>query len=338
VHDEKLNNQMSNITTKKVRVVALIGGLLSDIPPDLKSIGNFVDVVVVDGPEALAKELPDADVLFVWDFRYADVGPLLSSAPNLRWIHVAAVGVNSVLSPELLKSKILLTNSRGVFDVAIAEYVTGLLLAHVKDLRNTFAAQQQSQWNYRTTRRLAGHRAVVVGTGSIGRRIGSTLRKLDIDVTLIGRRAADDLEFGKIRPSTELSKVVKGADYLVLAAPLTNESRGMVGADVLSALGPNGYLVNVGRGPLVIEEDLLAALQSGALGGAALDVFDIEPLPVESPLWTLPNVVVSPHMSGDYLGFEVDLMTLFAHNLKRWIAGEPLENVIDQSRGYVVSA
>ena len=329
---------MRKITPKKVRVVAIVGGLLSDVPPDLKSIENLVDVVVVDNPEALAKELPDAEVLFVWDFRYADVGPLLSSAPSLKWIHVAAVGVNAVLSPELKKSNIQLTNSRGVFDGAIAEYVTGLLLAHVKDLRNTFAAQKRSEWNYRSTRRLAGQRAVVVGTGSIGRRIGSTLRKLDIDVTLVGRRAADDLEFGKVRLSTELSTVVKGADYLVLAAPLTHESRAMVGSDVLKALGPRGYLVNVGRGPLIIEEDLLAALQSGALGGAALDVFDIEPLPVESPLWTMPNVVVSPHMSGDYLGFEEDLMTLFADNIHRWILGEPLENVIDQSRGYVVMA
>ena len=329
---------MRKITPKKVRVVAIVGGLLSDVPPDLKSIENLVDVVVVDNPEALAKELPDAEVLFVWDFRYADVGPLLSSAPSLKWIHVAAVGVNAVLSPELQKSNIQLTNSRGVFDGAIAEYVTGLLLAYVKDLRSTFAAQQRSKWNYRSTRRLAGQRAVVVGTGSIGRRIGSTLRKLDIDVTLVGRRAADDLEFGRISPSTELPLIVKGSDFLVLAAPLTHESRGMVGSAALKALGPDGYLVNVGRGPLIIEKDLLVALQSGALGGAALDVFDVEPLPVDSPLWTLPNVVVSPHMSGDYLGFEEDLMILFAHNLKRWIAGEPLENVIDQSRGYVVNA
>lgn len=323
--------------SRKVRVVVLVGGQMNDVPPNLKSVEMLADVVVVDSPEALANELPYADALFVWNYRYADLGALLVSAPNLGWIHVAAVGVDPVLSPELLSSGILLTNSRGVFDGAIAEYVLGLLLAHVKDLRCTFAAQQRSEWNYRTTRRLAGQRAVVVGTGSIGRRIATLLRKLEIEVTLVGRRVATDPEFGEIRLSTELALVVKSADFLVLAAPLTRESRGMVDAAVLNVLGPYGYLVNVGRGPLIAEEDLIAALESGALGGAALDVFDIEPLPTESPLWTLPNVVVSPHMSGDAVGFEEDLMTIFVDNLHRWISGEPLVNVIDQSRGYVVS-
>lgn len=210
-----------------------------------------------------------------------------------------------------------------------------LLLAHVKGLRTTLARQEHREWDYRLTRRLTGRSAAVVGAGSIGRAIAAMLRALGMDVTLVGRTAGKDPEFGTVRPSSALAYVAADVDHLILAAPLTSGTEGMVDAEVLAALGASGYLVNVGRGRLIVTEDLVAALRSEAIAGAALDVFDAEPLPDGSPLWGLPQVVVSPHMSGDYDGFADALVETFRRNLDLYLEGGELLNVVDLERGYV---
>lgn len=308
-----------------------------DKPPDLRRFSEIADIRVVNSADQLNSSAPDADALFIWDYRFADLATILGRADRLRWIHVASVGVDPVLSPELRASSIVLTNSRGVFDIAIAEYVTLLVLADAKDFRQTLAVQARSEWSHRLTRRLTGSSAVVVGTGSIGRAIAAMLMKLSIEITLVGRVAAQDPQFGDIRASHDLAAVATGTDYLVLAAPLTDGTRHLVGRDVLTALGPDGYLINVGRGGLIDTAALIDALSNGGLRGAAVDTFDVEPLPPDSCLWKLPNVVVSPHMSGDFAGFEDALLDAFGQNLDRFIRDEQLLNVIDFERGYVAS-
>lgn len=303
-------------------------------PPPLELIPAAVEVVEV-GATPRDDQVANAQVLFIWDHRFADLGALLRRADQVRWVHAASVGVNRLLCPEL--EAVTLTNSRGVFDIPIAEWVIAAALSHVKGLADSWAAQRERRWQYRTTGRLAGTRAAVLGTGSIGRAIAERLLRLDVDVTLVGRTAGADPRFGAIRASTELVSVAEQVDLLVLAAPLTPATTALVGADVLAALGPRGLLVNVGRGPTVVEAELLDALRSGTIAGAALDVFEVEPLPTDSPLWPLPNVLVSPHMSGDYIGFEVDMMRVFTENLGRWRRGEPLHNIVDPAVGYVVS-
>jgi phosphoglycerate dehydrogenase-like enzyme len=175
----------------------------------------------------------------------------------------------------------------------------------------------------------------VVGTGSIGRAIADRLARLDVHVTLVGRTQRDDPQFGTIRSSDDLVAIAADVDVLVLAVPLTPATTALVGAEVLGALGPHGFVVNVGRGPTVVESDLIDALRSGTIAGAALDVFEVEPLPAGSALWSMPNVLVSPHMSGDYVGFEIDMMTVFTDNLDRWLRDKPLHNVVDPVIGYV---
>jgi phosphoglycerate dehydrogenase-like enzyme len=257
----------------------------------------------------------------------------LRRTDELRWVHAASVGVNRLICPEL--EAVTLTNSRGVFDTSIAEWVLAAVLAHVKGLSDTWALQRANNWQYRTTGRLAGTRAAVVGTGSIGRAIADRLARLDVNVTLVGRTAGDDPQFETIRSSDELFGVAADVDVLVLAVPLTPATTALVGSEVLAALGSRGFLVNVGRGPTVVESDLIDALRVGTIAGAALDVFELEPLPASSPLWSMPNVLVSPHMSGDYVGFEIDMMTVFTDNLDRWRRDEPLLNVVDPAVGYV---
>ncbi|WP_164478298.1 D-2-hydroxyacid dehydrogenase [Mycolicibacterium stellerae] len=301
-------------------------------PPPLHLISGDVEVVPV-GSVPTDAELAGALVLYIWDHRFADLAPILRRTDELRWVHAASVGVNRLICPEL--EQVTLTNSRGVFDTSIAEWVLAAVLAHVKGLGDSWALQRSHTWQYRTTGRLAGTRAAVVGTGSIGRAVADRLARLDVHVTLVGRTPGDDPEFGRIHCSTELAAVAAEVDLLVLAVPLTPATTALVGSEVLDALGPRGFVVNVGRGPTVVESDLVDALRSGTIAGAALDVFDVEPLPPSSPLWSMPNVLVSPHMSGDYIGFEFDMMAVFTDNLDRWLRDKPLHNVVDPAAGYV---
>lgn len=304
-------------------------------PPPLQLIPPDVEVVQIDSTPT-DEQLAGAAVLYIWDHRFADMAALLGRADELRWVHAASVGVNRLICPELAeRPEVTLTNSRGVFDVSIAEWVLAAVLAHVKTLGETWRLQREGTWQYRTTGRLAGTRAAVVGTGSIGRAIADRLTRLDVAVALVGRTPSDDADFGVIRSSDDLVEIAEEVDLLVLAVPLTPATTALVGAEVLRALGPHGFVVNVGRGPTVVESDLVEALRADIIAGAALDVFDVEPLPSGSPLWSMPNVLVSPHMSGDYVGFESDMMTVFTENLTRWQRGEPLHNVVDPALGYV---
>jgi phosphoglycerate dehydrogenase-like enzyme len=275
---------------------------------------------------ALADALPGAEVLLVWDFTSDAVREAWPAADALRWVHTASAGVDRLTFPGLLQSDVTLTNSRGVFDRPMAEYVLGLVLAMAKDLPGTVAAQARREWRHRETEPIAGRCAVVVGGGPIGRAIAGLLGAVGMDVELVGRREFDDLP-----------GLLPRADWLVLAAPLTDATRGMLDAATLALLRPPARVINVGRGALVVEPDLVDALQAGRIAGAALDVFAREPLPADSPLWTLPGVIVSPHMSGDLIGWRQELVEVFRDNLARYRAGEPLRNVVDKTLGYVTT-
>lgn len=301
-------------------------------PPPLHLLPDDVEVVEIDSAPS-DEQLAGASVLYIWDHRFIDLAPLLRRTDELRWVHAASVGVNGLICPEL--ASVTLTNSRGVFDTSIAEWVLAAVLAHVKGLADTWVRQRESTWQHRMTRRLAGVRAAVVGTGSIGRAVADRLARLDVVVTLVGRAPGDDPDFGVIRSSADLVAVAADVDLLILAVPLTPATTALVDAEVLGALGPRGFVVNVGRGPTVVESDLIDALRAGTIASAALDVFEVEPLPAGSPLWSMPNVLVSPHMSGDYVGFEMDMMSVFTDNLARWRREEPLRNVVDVAVGYV---
>jgi phosphoglycerate dehydrogenase-like enzyme len=301
-------------------------------PPPLHLVPDDVDLVQVDStPDE--EQLAGASVLYIWDHRFADIAPLLRRTNELQWVHAASVGVNRLICPEL--SAVTLTNSRGVFDTSISEWVLAAVLAHVKGLEDTWRLQTEGTWRYRTMGRLAGTRAAVVGTGSIGRAIADRLARLDVTVTLVGRRPAEDPDFGTVRSTDDLVAIAAEVDLVVLAVPLTPATTSLVGAEVLRALGDRGFVVNVGRGPTIVESELVDALRDGTIAGAALDVFDVEPLPADSPLWSMSNVLVSPHMSGDYHGFEVDMMGVFTDNLNRWRRGDQLRNVVDPAVGYV---
>ncbi|WP_320782174.1 D-2-hydroxyacid dehydrogenase [Streptomyces sp. CRN 30] len=279
----------------------------------------------------LADRLPDADVLLVWDFHSDAVRRAWpGEGPRPRWVHTASAGVDHLLGPELAASDTVVTNARGVFDEPIAEYVAALVLALAKDLPRTLELQRERTWRHRETRRVAGGRAVVVGTGPIGRAIARTLKALGVTTALVGRAARSG-----VHGPEDLDRLLSRADWVVAAAPLTEATRGMFDARRFGVMQPSAHFVNVGRGPLVVEEALAATLRARGIAGAALDVVAHEPLTADSPLWDLPGLIVSPHMSGDTVGWRDELGAQFVELFERWSAGDPLPNVVDKTRGYV---
>ena len=306
-----------------------------DLPDGLDSIAEVADVRYATA-DTLGDAVDGADALLLWDFFSPAVESAWPRCGSLKWIHIAAAGVDSLMFEELVDSDVVVTNSRGVFDRPIAEFVLAQILAFAKDSERSRALQHSRVWQHRETERIDGAHAMVVGTGAIGRAIANLLTAVGMSVSGVGRTAREgDRDFGTVHASDNLAAVATRADYLVLVAPLTEQTRGLVDDAVLAAMKPGSRIINVGRGELLDTDALLAHLGSGHIAGAALDVFDTEPLSADHPLWTAENVIVTPHMSGDASGWKRRLAHVFADNAQRYFRGEPLLNVVDKKLGFV---
>lgn len=274
--------------------------------------------------------------MLLWDFFSSALRDAWDAAGALAWVHVAAAGVDSLLFPAFRNSPLIVTNAHGIFDTPIAEFVLASVLAHDKQLHLSKEFQRRHEWNHRDLHRSTGNNVLVVGTGGIGRTTARLLHAVGLNVRGVGRRARDsDPDFGTVSASTDLVQVSGWADHLVLAAPLTDSTRGMVNEAVLAAMKPSAHLVNVGRGALVDQPALIAALASCRIAAASLDVVETEPLPQDSVLWDFDQVHISAHLSGNATGWREALADQFLAQLSRWTAGEPLTGVVDKQRGYV---
>lgn len=315
-------------------VTVLVG---ADLPADLERMQELAEVRIATGDQ-LAECLPGSDILFLWDFFATNLIEAWRSADRLRWVHVAAAGVDKLLFPELVSSDVLVTNAHGIFDLPIAEYVLGCIARHAKQLDVTQRDQTQHQWNTRVTSNIAGSSALIVGVGGIGRATGNLLRAVGMSVEGVGRtaRSGDDT-FDRVHSSTRLADLVGRFDYVVLATPLTSNTAGLVGQEVIDAMTQGTYVINVGRGQVVDEEALVHALRAGRIAGAALDTFESEPLPISSPLWAFDSVLVSPHTSSRTDGWLDRLSAQFINNLEIWIRGDTLPGVVDKRLGFVTT-
>jgi phosphoglycerate dehydrogenase-like enzyme len=279
----------------------------------------------------LAERLPHADVLLVWDVTsHAVRAAWPGGGPRPRWVHTASAGVDHLMCPALVACDTVVTNARGVFDQPVAEYVAALVLAMAKDLPRSWELQRRREWRHREGLRVAGTRACVVGSGPVGRAIARTLKALGVTTAIVGRTARTG-----IHGPGDLDRLLSRADWVIAAAPLTEATRGMFGARRFGVMQPSSRFINVGRGALVDEDALAEALSKRWIAGAALDAFTHEPLAADSPLWRAPGLLVSPHMSGDTVGWRDELGTQFVQLYELWAAGRPLVNVVDKSRGYV---
>lgn len=311
-------------------VVVIVTAPGETSPPGIDAIRERADVRLVSDRDGLERSLPGAEVMLVLDFRSPIVREAWPKASDVEWVHAASAGVDVIAFPDLAHDEsVTVTNARGVFDRPIAEWVAGVALLFAKDLHTTLALQQDRTWRHRESEVLAGTRATIVGAGGIGRAIARQLTALGIDVEGVARSPRDDPDLGRVHPATDLPGVLSDADWVVLAVPLTADTRGMIGSLELAAMRPTARLINVARGEIVDQAALVEALRTGGIAGAALDVFEEEPLPEDHPLWAMDEVVVSPHMSGDFVGWRDTLAEQFVDNLDRWRAGEPLENVVD---------
>jgi phosphoglycerate dehydrogenase-like enzyme len=286
-------------------------------------------------PSAQPGDIHDADALFIWNPRSSFVRDNWPEFRRLRWVHTATAGVEYVLFPELINSDVVVTNSRFIFDGALAEYVIGLMLALGKGFQNTFAQQAEHRWDPRETDTLHGKVVVLVGVGPIARRTAQLARAFGMVVRGVGRTArTGDADFGDIESPERLHALFVEADYAIVILPNTRLTAGLVDAAAIAALKPTARLINVGRAATLDQDALVRALRVGRLAGAALDVFAREPLPPDDPLWDVPNLLISPHMSGDFRGWKSKIVELFERNLDNWLSGEPLLNVVDKHLGY----
>ncbi len=318
-------------------VIAVLCATQGDRPGHMGPVESRAEVRYTD-TDGLAEAITGADALLLWDFFSTAVRDVWDHADRLTWIHVAAAGVDKLLFPELVESRVTVTNARGVFDRPIAEFVLALILARAKDLPTSYRLQGAGSWRHRESAGINGTNAFIVGTGAIGRETARLLRAVGMNVRGAGRTArSGDPDFGDVVASEALAEYVGWADHVVVVAPLTDKTRGLIDEKVLTAMKPSAHLVNVGRGPTVDEPALVRALDGGQIAAASLDVFAVEPLPDESPLWSMANVVVTPHMSGDAGGWLDTLAEQFVDNAHRWLDGGELTNVVDKRLGFVTS-
>ena len=270
----------------------------------------------------------------------------LAAARRLEWIHSPAAGLGSMLFPAMIESPVIMSNSRGISADTIAEHVLAVTLVMFRNLPLAFRSQAERVWAQdamladSALRTIAGSHVLVVGLGAIGTATGRRMAALGARVSGIRRRASGPRpEFVDLLATPDaLLDLLPSADVVVLAAPETRETRGFIGARELAAMRREALLVNVSRGKLVDEAALAAALTAPpaarTLGGAALDVFEHEPLSPASPLWSLPNVLITPHMAGFRRDHWDAVTTLFAENLRRFASGQPLLNIVDKEGGY----
>ena len=324
--------------TENPRLV-ILGATKIDEVPGISKLASEVELQCANTLGDLRNSLKGAEILLGWDFRADLLRSAWDKASNLRWVHWAGVGVDPILFPELVESDVVLTNSRGVFDRAMAEYVLGLVLNFAKGFPETTSLQSEAQWKHRLTERIDKKHALIIGAGSIGRAIARMLKGMDMIVSGVGRRErSGDSDFEQIFASSDLNTALPHADYVIVVVPLTSETHRLFGREQFDAMKPSARLINVGRGATVDEQAIISALQEGTIAGAALDVFEDEPLPSESPLWSMPQVIVSPHMSGDFYGNEQALADCFYENYHRYRANKPLLNIVDKSLGYVLAS
>jgi phosphoglycerate dehydrogenase-like enzyme len=300
---------------------------------------QFPDVTFVHATDddSRARGLADCEVAYTWILSKSEV----NRAPRLRWVHTSAVAVETLALPELFARGIIVSNSRGVQATPIAEHVFAVLLALAKQLPFVLERQRAHDW---AQNELVGERLPwllrrrtlgLIGVGTIGSEVALLADAFGMHVIGVRRQAHDQVPgVHEMRSSRELDAVLPRLDVLVIAAPLTPDTTTLIGARQLASLKRGAIVINVGRARIIDHVALTAALHTGHLGGASLDVFHQEPLPPTDPLWSAPNVVLTPHTSGFRHGHWDDVIDLFADNLQRFRRGEPVRFRVDPDLGY----
>jgi phosphoglycerate dehydrogenase-like enzyme len=304
---------------------------LKPLPPETK-------IIVGNTPDAFSKEaLAEAKVVLF----NGSLGPILQKIypdlPNVEWLHCLSAGLDAVLTPEMIQIPVPLTNSRGVYARSLSEFALAGMLYFAKNLNRMREAQRAQKWEQFDIEELHGKVLGIVGYGEIGRRTAERAKPFCMQVHILRRRpelATGDPLVDRVFGADELDSLLAASDYLLVSAPLTAETRGMLGAAQLTRMKPSAVLINLGRGPVVVETALVDALREHTIRGAVLDVFDQEPLPAGHSFYSLDNVLLSPHCADHTATWMEEAMRLFLENLELFRAGKPLKNLTDKRSGY----
>lgn len=297
-----------------------------------------VPILTGDSAEASAGAAGSATVLCNWSGTLELFREVFRMCPNLRWVHSRSVGLERTLFPELAASPVPLTNGSGVFSASLGEFTLGAILYFAKDFRHMIRNQTAGRWEQFDVEPVARKVVGIVGYGDIGRAIASRVRPLGMRVLGLKRHvprpAEADLLVERFFGPGQRLEMIAESDYVAVAAPLTQETRGMIGQAEFAAMKPSAVVINVGRGPVIEEKALAEALEERRIKGAALDVFDEEPLPAGHAFYRLENVLLSPHCADHTPDWLDNAMIFFVEQFERYRRGEALRNVVDKGLGY----
>lgn len=312
------------------KVLKPVDGVLRILPRERDAQESFMQT-----------QLPTTEVIFT----YYLSAEQLAQAHALKWIQVPAAGVNRLLQAQnLVENDVIVTNSAGVMAPPLADQVLGYILSFSRSLPQQFKAQERGEWltssEWINSKKLhlielAGQTVGIVGYGKIGEEVAKRAKAFGMRVVATKTRPSGDYpNVDEMWSANELDRLLAESDYVVIAAPLTPQTDGLIGRAQLEKMKPSAYFINIARGQLVREQELIEVLREYKIAGAALDVFEQEPLPRDSPLWGLDNVILTPHSSGNFTGYMQRAAELFSENLRRYLSHEPLINVVDKQRGY----
>ena len=305
--------------------------MLEELPPE-------TSIAVGNSAEAFVNAAPDATVILNWSLQGDLQREVFRMCPKVEWVHSRAAGLDGLLFPELVESPARLTNASGVFSESLGEFVVGAILYFAKDLRRMIRNQAAGVWEPFDIVEASGQTVGIVGYGDIGRAVASRVHALGMRVLGMKRHGPpagkDDPLAERIYGPEGLIEMIARSDYVVAAAPLTPETAGLIGEAEIAAMKPDGVLINVGRGPVIQEGALVKALSEKRIKGAALDVFETEPLPAGHPFYKLENVLLSPHCADHTPDWLDQAMRFFLAQFERFRKGEPLKNVVNKKLGY----
>ncbi len=298
----------------------------------IRAVDPRVTVIATSDRDRALAVAPEAEVIVAWQVPQA----MLERATALTWIHSTAAGVDDLLSPAVTSGRVILTSSVGIHTVGLPEHVMALVLAFARRLHIAVRNQARHRWDRSPSigEEIHGKVLGILGLGAIGRALAE--RATAFGMRVIGTKRTPELlpHVDRVLPPSGTDDVLRESDYLAIVLPLTTETRGLIDRRALGVMRSTAVLINVGRGAVIQEAALIEALKARTIAGAGLDVFEREPLPVDSPLYDMENVIITPHVSGASLTYLDRAIPLFCDNLRRYLDGAPMHNVVDPARGY----
>ena len=300
---------------------------IHDVVPDT----NIITCSIEEAPNFIE----GADILIAWGWQPQDqLENLVLKSKNLKWIHSLSAGVENFLSSTIINSDILLSNSRGIHGIPMAEHVLAIMLSFTRQLEFFFNSQKAKLWQRTKVDELYGKTIGIVGLGSIGREIAKRAKGLGMQVYANKRTLTKELFVDQLFDQEQLSEMLAEADFVVVTLPLTDDTRNLFNLELFNTMKKSSYFINISRGAIVNEDDLITALNNKIIQGAALDVFQTEPLPDNSPLWEQENLIITPHISSLSPQYLDRAIKLFCENLKKYLSSSELLTLIDKEKGY----